>query len=53
MDAAGGGCRPRPQPFVATSEFIGRWKGMLRNGGAEEPVHLQVDSSNTFARKGS
>jgi CubicO group peptidase (beta-lactamase class C family) len=34
-------------PFVATSEFIGRWKGILRNGGAEMPVRLQVDSSTS------
>jgi CubicO group peptidase (beta-lactamase class C family) len=38
---------PRSEPFVATSEFIGRWKGVLRNGGAEEPVRLQVDSSTS------
>jgi CubicO group peptidase (beta-lactamase class C family) len=36
---------PRSEPFVATSEFIGRWKGVMRNGGADEPVRLQVDSS--------
>jgi CubicO group peptidase (beta-lactamase class C family) len=36
---------PPSKPFVATNEFIGRWKGILRNGGAEEPVRLQVDSS--------
>jgi len=38
---------PRSEPFVATSKFIGRWKGVLRNGGAEEPVRLQVDSSTS------
>jgi CubicO group peptidase (beta-lactamase class C family) len=38
---------PPSKPFVATSEFIGRWKGVLRNGGAEEPVLLQVDSSSS------
>ena len=38
---------PPSKPFVATSELIGRWKGMLRNGGAEEPVRLQVDSSTS------
>jgi CubicO group peptidase (beta-lactamase class C family) len=38
---------PPSRPFVATSEFIGRWKGVLRNGGAEEPVLLQVDSSSS------
>ena len=36
---------PPSEPFVATSAFIGRWTGILRNGGAEEPVRLQVDSS--------
>ncbi|NYF90920.1 serine hydrolase domain-containing protein [Tunturiibacter empetritectus] len=38
---------PRSKPFVATSEFIGRWKGTLWNGGAEEPLRLQVDSSTS------
>jgi len=38
---------PPSEPFVATSEFIGQWKGILRNGGAEEPVRLQVDSSTS------
>jgi hypothetical protein len=32
---------------VRAGEFIGRWNGMLRNGGAEEPVHLQVDPSTS------
>jgi len=36
---------PPSEPFAATSEFIGQWKGILRNGGAEEPVRLQMDSS--------
>jgi CubicO group peptidase (beta-lactamase class C family) len=38
---------PPSEPFVATSEFIGRWTGILRNGGAEETVRLQVDSSTS------
>jgi CubicO group peptidase (beta-lactamase class C family) len=38
---------PPSRPFVATSQFIGSWKGVLRNGGAEEPVLLQVDSSSS------
>jgi CubicO group peptidase (beta-lactamase class C family) len=38
---------PPSKSFGATSEFIGRWKGILRNGGAEEPVRLQVDSSTS------
>jgi hypothetical protein len=38
---------PSPERFVTAREFIGRWKGMLRNGGAEEPVRLQVDSSTS------
>jgi Beta-lactamase len=38
---------PPSEPFVATREFVGRWKGILRNGGAEEPVRLQVDSSTS------
>jgi hypothetical protein len=38
---------PPSEPFVAASEFIGRWTGVLRNGGAEEPVRLQVDSSSS------
>jgi CubicO group peptidase (beta-lactamase class C family) len=36
---------PPSEPFVATREIIGQWKGVLRNGGAEEPVRLQVDSN--------
>ena len=36
---------PQSKPFAATNEFIGRWRGKLRNGGADEPIHLQVDSS--------
>jgi len=38
---------PPSKPFVATSEFIGQWKGLLRNGGAEERIRLQVDSSTS------
>jgi CubicO group peptidase (beta-lactamase class C family) len=38
---------PPSKPFVATSEFIGRWKGVLRNGGAEQPALLQLDSSSS------
>lgn len=38
---------PPSKPFTATSEIIGRWKGILRNGGAEEPIQLQVDSSTS------
>jgi CubicO group peptidase (beta-lactamase class C family) len=38
---------PPSKPFVATGEIIGRWKGVLKNGGAEEPVRLQVDSSSS------
>jgi CubicO group peptidase (beta-lactamase class C family) len=38
---------PPSKPFVATSEFIGRWKGILRSGGAEQPVRLQLDSSTS------
>jgi len=38
---------PPSKPFVATSDFIGRWKGVLSNGGAEVPVRLQVDSSTS------
>lgn len=38
---------PPSEPSMATSEFIGRWKGILRNGGAEKPVRLQVDSSTS------
>jgi CubicO group peptidase (beta-lactamase class C family) len=38
---------PRSEPFVTASKFIGRCKGILRNGGAEEPVRLQVDSSTS------
>jgi CubicO group peptidase (beta-lactamase class C family) len=41
------GAGPPSEPFAATSQFIGRWKGMLRNGGAEQPVYLQVDSSTS------
>ena len=38
---------PPSKPFVATSEFIGQWKGLPRNGGAEERIRLQVDSSTS------
>ena len=38
---------PPSEPFAATSEFIGRWTGKLRNDGAEEQVHFQVDSSTS------
>ena len=36
---------PSPKPFTATSDFVGRWQGTLRNGDAEEPIRLRVDSS--------
>jgi CubicO group peptidase (beta-lactamase class C family) len=41
---------PPSTPLVPTSEFIGQWQGTLQNGGADEPVHLQMDASMaTFA----
>jgi hypothetical protein len=36
---------PPSVSFAKTSDFVGRWKGILRNGGAEMPVRLQVNSS--------
>jgi CubicO group peptidase (beta-lactamase class C family) len=38
---------PPSKLFVATSEFLGRWEGILRNGGAEQRVRLQMDSSTS------
>ncbi len=32
-------------PFTATSDFRGRWQGLLENGGAHMPVQLTIDSS--------
>jgi CubicO group peptidase (beta-lactamase class C family) len=44
---------PPSKPFVATSDFIGRWKGTLKNGGADMPVRLQVDSSTATLALGN
>ncbi len=35
---------PPSKPFVATGEWMGTWKGLLRNGGAEQPVSLHLHS---------
>jgi CubicO group peptidase (beta-lactamase class C family) len=32
-------------PFIATSDFRGRWQGLLLDGGANMPVQLTIDSS--------
>jgi len=37
----------QPSPFVATPEFRGQWKGTLMNGGANMPVRLNIESSDT------
>jgi len=47
MDATEGGRWAFVRALVRAGGFIGRWNGMLRNGGAEEPVRLQVDSSTS------
>ena len=44
---------PLSKPFVATREFIGRWKGTLKNGGADVPVRLQVDSTTASLALGN
>ena len=38
-------CGYAPSAFVASSTFSGRWEGRLVNGGADMPVHLNIDSS--------
>lgn len=38
---------PSNSPFVATRDFLGRWEGTLRNGGADMRINLQVNSSTS------
>jgi len=38
---------PLHSPFVATRDFLGRWKGTLQNGGADMRVQVQINSSTT------
>jgi CubicO group peptidase (beta-lactamase class C family) len=33
-------------PFVATRDFLGRWEGTLKNGGADMRISLQINSSS-------
>lgn len=37
---------PPDSPFVATHDFLGRWKGTLKNGGADMRISLQINSSS-------
>lgn len=39
------GAGPPSKPFVSTGEFNGSWKGLLRNGGAEQLVHVRFGSN--------
>jgi CubicO group peptidase (beta-lactamase class C family) len=42
---------PSDSPFVATSDFLGRWEGTLKNGGADMRVRLQIDSGSEASFK--
>ena len=37
----------QPSPFVATAKFHGQWEGRLMDGGADMPVRLNIESSDT------
>lgn len=40
---------PPPSPLSPSSPFLGKWEGMLRNGGADMRVRLEVTSGDSAA----
>ena len=40
-------CDPSPSRFQASRGFAGRWHGTLTNGGANMPVRLNIESSDS------